>query len=125
MNTKLFGAVNDVEETYGVIVNFNGVTPLQLLAVQGDVTDVIADRTNSYCAMNETTFDECCAGFGDRCGLLNVELQSTGVESIKMLAANIFSFHCDIILAMNKFLNAVVCKIHGPIVDCYSLALCT
>ena len=72
MNTKLFGAVNDVEETYGVIVNFNGVTPLQLLAVQGDVTDVIADRTNSYCAMNETTFDECCAGFGDRCVLLNV-----------------------------------------------------
>ena len=67
MNTKLFGAVNNVEETYGVIVNFNGVTPLQLLAVQGDVTDVIADRTNSYCAANETTFDVCCFGFGDRC----------------------------------------------------------
>ena len=65
-------AVNSVEETYGVIVNFDGVTPLQLLAVQGDVTDVIADRTNSYCAMNETTFDECCEGFGDRCVLLNV-----------------------------------------------------
>ena len=59
--------MTDVEETYGVVVNVDGLQPPQVLAVQGNITDIIVSKTNSYCSSNQTTFDQCCAGFGERC----------------------------------------------------------